>query len=143
MLVVGNVRLVAICADAGVGQCSLSAALAIHELFSWQRSKDLTYRIAVVGEGLAAADRVTGVELGTAPILTRRQRNAVGLNGVLAISIVASLVGLGTSLVDCAGGLGARRALGAGRALSTDEASESRGGDEEGGVKHVVTETSI
>jgi len=121
LLVIGNVRLVAICADAGVGQCS---------------------RIAVVGEGLAAADRVTGVELGTAPILTRRQRNAVGLNGVLAISIVASLVGLGTSLVDCAGGLGARRALGAGRALSTDEASESRGGDEEGGVKHVVTETS-
>jgi len=121
LLVVGNVRLVAICADAGVSQCS---------------------RIAIVREGLAAANPEAGVELGTAPILTRRQRNAVGLNGILSLSVVASLISLGTGLVDCAGGLSARRALDAGRALGTDEASEGRGGDEEGGVKHVVAETS-
>jgi len=121
LLVIGNVRLVAICADAGVGQCS---------------------RIAVVREGLAAANPAAGIELSAAPVLTRRQWNTVGINGVLAFSVVASLASLGTGLVDRASSLWARRALGAGRSLGTDEASEGRGGDEEGGVKHVVAETS-
>lgn len=108
-----------------------------------EQMREETYRIAFVREGLAAANRVTGVELGTAPILTLRQVNTVGVNGVLAFSIVAGLASLGAGLVLGAGrGLRAGRALGAGGALGADETSEGRGGDEEVGVEHVVAETS-
>lgn len=143
LVVRGDVRHVAIRADASVGQRGLTAALAMHGLFSMEQKGDETYRIAFVREGLAAANRVTGVELGTAPILTLRQINTVGVNGVLAFSVIAGRVGLSAGLVLSAGrGLGAGRALGVGRALGADEASEGRGGDEEGGVKHVAAKTS-
>lgn len=103
---------------------------------------DETYRIAFVREGLAAANRVTGVELGTAPVLTLRQINTVGVNGVLAFSVIAGRAGLSAGLVLSAGrGLGAGRALGVGRALGADQAREGRGGDE-GGVEHVAAKTS-